>query len=196
MSYDDFAWIDDSLAVGAMVESDEALPFDAILSLVPFAPLGVRPLATGDDLEYRWHAIMDQRSGEGHDEIVRRFEAAAAEIDHWLREGRRVLVHCQVGASRSVTAVIWYLVRYRGYSWDQALALVRERRPIARPTIWFEIPLRLALGEPLSEAWLEEHMDAYQRHMAEATGADFSVDDIRAHLEQQGTLAQLRQAAS
>lgn len=194
MTYHDFAWIQDGLAVGAMVEEGDTLPFDAVLSLVPFAPLSLRPLL--QSVEYRWQAIGDQRSGESHDEIIRRFEEAAAQIDAWRRDGKSVLVHCQVGASRSVTAVIWYLVRYRGLTWQEAEDTVRARRSIARPTLWFEVPLRLSAGETLDESWLEHRMASYARHMAEATGAQFTRQDMLDGLEAQGTLQRLRSSVS
>lgn len=191
MTYEDYDWIEDGLAVGAMVEEGKDLPFDAVLSLVPFAPVGLCDVLASGEVEYQWHSIQDQRSGETDEEIVRRFDAAADRIDEWRRENKRVLVHCQVGASRSVTAIIWYLVRYRGMTWEQAAETVRARRPIARPTIWFEVPLRLAAGERLDRAWLEERMSAYARHMAEATGAEFTREDMLDGLEAQGSLAQL-----
>lgn len=44
-----------------------------------------------------------------------------------------VLVHCGAGISRSVAVVCAYLCRYAGMRWDEALALVKSRRPCAAP---------------------------------------------------------------
>ena len=43
-----------------------------------------------------------------------------------------VLVHCQLGKSRSVGAVIAYLILYKGFSFDDGYAAVRRVRPFAR----------------------------------------------------------------
>lgn len=44
-----------------------------------------------------------------------------------------VLVHCQRGVSRSTTCVMFYLMSKRGMSFDNALKLVKGRRPCAGP---------------------------------------------------------------
>lgn len=49
-----------------------------------------------------------------------------------LEEGR-VLVHCRLGVNRSVTVAAAFLMRRNRFSADQALQLLRERRPGAQP---------------------------------------------------------------
>jgi hypothetical protein len=44
-----------------------------------------------------------------------------------------VLVHCQRGVSRSATAVGFYLMRKLGMSLDQAMSLMKEKRPKVEP---------------------------------------------------------------
>ena len=53
----------------------------------------------------------------------------------WIKEHRhqRVLVHCLHGKSRSAGAVITYLCKYEGHSYEQALQFVKEKRPIVSP---------------------------------------------------------------
>uniref|UniRef100_A0A6G3MGC9 Protein phosphatase Slingshot homolog 3 (Trinotate prediction) n=1 Tax=Henneguya salminicola TaxID=69463 RepID=A0A6G3MGC9_HENSL len=48
-----------------------------------------------------------------------------------------VLVHCQMGISRSATIIISYLMKY--YEWDAQLSLefVKSRRPIVKPNCGF-----------------------------------------------------------
>ncbi len=48
-------------------------------------------------------------------------------IDRTLSSGRRVLVTCLAGQSRSASLVIGYL-RGQGYEWDTAYGLVDEKR--------------------------------------------------------------------
>jgi len=43
------------------------------------------------------------------------------------------LVHCRLGVNRSVTVAAAFLMRRNRFSADQALQLLRERRPGAQP---------------------------------------------------------------
>lgn len=187
MPYDDFAWITPQVAVGGMIREPDALPFDAIASLETYAPLSVQPLTS--QVDYRWFSILDGVAHVPHDAIVRHFEGVARQIDEWVGEGKRVLVHCYMGSSRAVTAVIWYLMRYRGYTWDEAVAYIKPLRPVADPNIRFELPLRLASGESLPPGWLEERLREYCLARHNADELQDKVRELRHDLEKQGTLA-------
>jgi protein-tyrosine phosphatase len=189
MAYTDFNWIDDRLAIGAIVSEPEELPFDAILSMETHAPATVAEIVRSGRVDYQWRSIVDGYSWEANDEIVRRFDAAAKQIRSWLESGKRVLVHCTAGVSRSVSAVAWYLMRYEGYSWDEALELIRQGRSVAYPNIRFEIPLRLAAGEDLSQEEIEARIDAFVTEMRERYGSEVPPEDIWDDLVRQGTLA-------
>lgn len=191
MPYDNYNWITDDIAIGGMVSEAEELPFDAILSLVPDAPPSVRDLALSERIEYRWHSIIDGYSFEENDEIVRRFNAAAEQLDRWLASGKRVLVHCVAGVSRSATAVVWYLVRFRGMTWEEATALVRAYRLNARPNIRFEIPLRISQGERFTREQVERMAEAYCQRIWLDEEVEVDPKDIIADLERQGTLARI-----
>eukprot|EP01017_Pseudomicrothorax_dubius_P009562 TRINITY_DN13274_c0_g1_i1.p1 TRINITY_DN13274_c0_g1~~TRINITY_DN13274_c0_g1_i1.p1 ORF type:complete len:199 (-),score=13.95 TRINITY_DN13274_c0_g1_i1:153-749(-) len=58
----------------------------------------------------------------------------------FIEEGRRkgtVLVHCMWGASRSPTAVIAYLMRYHGYTFEKGYKFVRKKRNCVFPNEGF-----------------------------------------------------------
>lgn len=61
----------------------------------------------------------------------------ASLVHSWRLTGLGVLVKCAAGISRSTTVTCAYLMRARGLGWESALALVRERRPIAHPNPGF-----------------------------------------------------------
>jgi protein-tyrosine phosphatase len=147
-------------------------------------------------VDYQWRSIIDGICYEEHDAIVRRFDAAAAQLDAWIREGKRVLVHCFAGVSRSVTAAIWYLMRYQGLSWDDALALIREQRTVANPNIRFEIPLRIAAGEDITEEWIAQRIADYGARLKAAYDVDVDANEIWDTLEQQGTIPRRSAKAS
>jgi predicted protein tyrosine phosphatase len=57
---------------------------------------------------------------------------AIESIAEAVHSGGKILVHCHAGVSRSVSLICAYLM-YSGFSWDEALQFVRERRPQAFP---------------------------------------------------------------
>ncbi|HEX8919309.1 MAG TPA: dual specificity protein phosphatase [Chloroflexota bacterium] len=196
MAYSDFSWISDRLAVGGWVaESYDDLPFDAILSLETKSPLILRELVHSGRHEYRWHSIIDGETDEHNDEIVRRFTKAAEQIHQWIESDKLVLVHCFAGVSRSATAVIWYLVRHRDMTWDAAAALLRKKRPLINPNVRFEVPLRLALGEKLSEEWIARRIGEYAAKMQSDFHEEVRPEDVWTGLERQGTFRRMRAAS-
>ena len=60
------------------------------------------------------------------------FDGATAFIHRHLTRGGAVVVHCQMGISRSATIVIAYLMRYHSFSRDAAYTHVKSRRPQVR----------------------------------------------------------------
>lgn len=64
--------------------------------------------------------------------------------------GLPVLVHCQMGMSRSVTMVLGYLIRDCGMSLGQAYHLVHSERPIASPNSILVKSLIEHLGLPFA----------------------------------------------
>ena len=59
------------------------------------------------------------------------FRRGVAAVAACVQAGRPVLVHCFMGASRSVAVVLAYLCWHQGMGLDEAYAFVRERRPCA-----------------------------------------------------------------
>lgn len=56
----------------------------------------------------------------------------SAWIDEQIRKGRTVLVHCAKGRGRSTTLMAAYLMRYRGYSFDEARNLMYSKRKLTK----------------------------------------------------------------
>jgi predicted protein tyrosine phosphatase len=73
--------------------------------------------------------------------IYKYFEQA---IDYILMaKGRNeaVLVHCRAGISRSVTIVVAYLMKEKGWDFTTALKYVKSKRSLADPNIGFCLQL-------------------------------------------------------
>lgn len=75
--------------------------------------------------------------------IIKYFNYTCREIDNALNEGKKVLVHCQAGVSRSPTIVIAYLMYKLHIHFKEAFNLVKSKRQIINPNRSFLIQLRL-----------------------------------------------------
>jgi len=114
------------LAVGSRLDASdpvrlEELGIQALLSLATVA----RPRSIWCQLQLQ----MADRQPLPDTTIDRAMQFIHAQ----LQLGRRVLVHCEMGISRSPSLVASYLHQYRGLDLDQAIAAVQAVRPIADP---------------------------------------------------------------
>lgn len=67
-------------------------------------------------------------------------ELAVATLTHMAAHNRTVLVHCHEGVSRSVTVVALWLVREHGFSLNDALVRLRDKRGAALERILEQWP--------------------------------------------------------
>ena len=65
-----------------------------------------------------------------HQKFSEMFENLTELIEQSLDEGDIVMVNCWQGASRSVTVVLAYLIRYQSMTVEEALRMVKEKRDI------------------------------------------------------------------
>lgn len=81
-----------------------------------------------------------------HDKVTERIDAVLPHLipalELSIEQGKRVLVHCAAGRSRSGAVVVALLSVMNGWSYDEALAYVQQRRPIVLPNEGFELQLR------------------------------------------------------
>ena len=82
-------------------------------------------------------AMPDQRDAD----IAPHLPEAFAFLDQAKTSGRGCLVHCMVGASRSVTVVLAFLMEREGMALGDAWALVKQQRTVARPNRGFALQL-------------------------------------------------------
>jgi len=92
-----------------------------------------------ENFEYMHLKILDC-AGE---KINEHFQETSEFITAAMSSGGKVLVHCIRGVSRSATIVCAYLMTSRNFNPQEAVAAVRERRPIARPNYGFMIQLEM-----------------------------------------------------
>ncbi len=68
------------------------------------------------------------------EDITSILKEAANTIDYHLARGDKVLVHCYMGASRSASVVIYYLMKYHNKELRHAIYHVKKHRPIINLT--------------------------------------------------------------
>ena len=84
------------------------------------------------DVSYHWVKMYDM-PGEN---IKKEFPTFINLISEAIFQGN-ILVHCQVGMSRSVTAIISYMIAVLGFTVEESLKIIREKRPWACPNDGF-----------------------------------------------------------
>lgn len=171
MPYTDYNWIDQRLAVGGRIEEYADLPFDAIVCLQTEGAQDEHRLpgaAELGDVVYQWLPMTDGPT----DGCLEHFGQVAALIEAWHSQDKRVLVHCWAGVSRSVSAVVYYLMRTQGLSYAAALERVRQARPQAHPNPGFEVALRRRHGEELDNATLHALAEGWRTLLRESYGVE------------------------
>ena len=86
-----------------------------------------------DDVVYLRLAIEDEKKSN----LARHFEETCEFITKALKKSGAVLVHCNLGVSRSSTVVLAYMMKTNHISLQDALTFLRSRRSCARPNIGF-----------------------------------------------------------
>ena len=69
--------------------------------------------------------------------IIPFLERATSFINQAHKSGGIILVHCQMGISRSTSCVIAYMIKYMGFTTMSALEFIRKKRPQVMPNIGF-----------------------------------------------------------
>jgi len=86
-----------------------------------------------------YHVNIHDLPGE---DIASHFDEALGFIDQAQKSGRKVLVHCHAGVSRSPTLVLAYLMRSFRWPLDDAMNYLYQRRPSICPNSGFLSQLR------------------------------------------------------
>jgi hypothetical protein len=135
-----------------------AAPFDAILNV------SQHDYTPPEDAEYAHIPLTEYGSRPA--KVRRRdtdFARAVEQLESWVREGKKVFVHCVAGANRSASVVMAYLMD-NGLDYPQALNYVREKRPVSWPHGQISMTLR---------RFAEDHRRSSRRVQAADSAAEF-----------------------
>ncbi len=105
----------------ATIASEEALKTFSELGITHIISLADPVKETGREL-----ALHDYNIEDDFEFNKEKFKTSASTIDRLLREKYTVLIHCREGMSRSVSNIVYFLVKYRNHSLSQALRLLNS----------------------------------------------------------------------
>ncbi|KAI9599538.1 hypothetical protein BDF19DRAFT_429006 [Syncephalis fuscata] len=95
------------------------------LGVTHILSVGIRPNHTDRALKFKY---IDNIEDDGYGDLLNCFNDCNAFIDEAHANNGRVLVHCQVGTSRSATVAIAYVIHHQNISLLDAYFVVRARR--------------------------------------------------------------------
>ncbi|KAJ1883485.1 tyrosine protein phosphatase yvh1 [Coemansia sp. RSA 1722] len=116
--------------------------------------------------------------------IIQYFPECNAFISDALSSGGRILVHCMAGQSRSAAVTVAYIMQKDGIGSEEALRLVREKRPQIYPNagfldqleLYYDLGYQVSPDKPLYRRFLishsAEHYKEYGSIQQIAAGAD------------------------
>ena len=76
-----------------------------------------------------------------YENIIDEFDRLLPKIREKVENGNGVLVHCMQGASRSVTIVAAYLIKYHNMSGEDALVFMKNKRSCVNPNEGYRVQL-------------------------------------------------------
>nr|XP_033776235.1 protein phosphatase Slingshot homolog 3 isoform X2 [Geotrypetes seraphini] len=119
----------------------------------------------------------------------------ASNLEELLRNGKlhsKVLVHCKMGVSRSASTVIAYAMKQYGWTLEEALRYVKEKRPIVHPNPGFMKQLLIYQG--ILDASKQRHSHLWERkidyNQLESPGdvTDRVIKQLEDDLQTEGTI--------
>ena len=123
------------LAVGSIVSAADRdfLKGHGITHIVSVTQFGHAVQWFPDDFVYLVLDVQDTVT----DELGQHLSQCVDFIDRAIASGGKVLVHCNQGRSRSVTVAAAYLTARLQCPVDDALSMIKTKRPIAEPNAGF-----------------------------------------------------------
>lgn len=100
-----------------------------------------------DELKY----LILEASDTPSQDLLLFMEQTNGFIHKARKEGGKVLVHCLVGASRSVTITIAYVMLVTNLGWRDTLSALRAARSLANPNLGFQTQLSKYEDEMLAK---------------------------------------------
>lgn len=135
--------VDDALYLGTYQHSLDDRVLDHLkIDIICNITIECKPITThgstfttksGKEIEY----IRYQAYDLVRQDMTKIWITMAKNLHSWLTTGKRVLIHCHAGKSRSASCIIFYFMLYHKYSFLEAWQEVRRCRPVVSPNVGF-----------------------------------------------------------
>lgn len=113
----------------------QALDDHHIKNIVSLA-IGTRSLF--NDIHYIHISLLDHPD----EQIIEKIKPILPIVHQLLLDAKPVLIHCMVGASRSVAFLICYCMKYKSWSLNYCLDFIKEKRPLISPNTGYLVQLQ------------------------------------------------------
>jgi len=134
----DGIYISDAASVISATHRDKLLELQ-IERVLTASAMPVNEIDKLPNVQYKFIFMMDMASQDILGDNL--LEDAIAYIERAVKDGVNIVVHCEVGVSRSVTLVAAYLMKRFEWSAKKALYFIQEKRPNAGPNSSFMVQL-------------------------------------------------------
>jgi protein-tyrosine phosphatase len=128
----DLDFITDSLAVGGALRSDRQIQALPALGITGVVDMRSESLDNVPELERVGIRFLHLPTVDWHPPSQEDLDVGSEWVLDEISKDGKVLVHCQHGVGRSVILVAAVLVKM-GYSWQEAMRLIRSKRIGAGP---------------------------------------------------------------
>jgi protein-tyrosine phosphatase len=115
--------------LGTDLEDIEEIQVKVVISL----GFDERPWPEGDGLVNYYYDVNDDTHYMTRMKMLLILPEIATKIHEHLANGDNVFVHCQMGISRSPTAILWFLTKLLGVSLAEAWDFLKKHRPCVHP---------------------------------------------------------------
>jgi protein-tyrosine phosphatase len=112
-----------------------------IRDILEFGSPILQSLANELNCAYHFEDIRD--FSQEADKLFKRFEPLVTYIHHAQLVGRPIVIVCPTGVSLSITIACAYMMKFYGANTDDALAYVRQQRPVSEVRESFKRVLRI-----------------------------------------------------
>ena len=51
-------------------------------------------------------------------------------IDEFVKNRKKILIHCRIGSQRSATILLYYLINKKNLTYNEGISIIKQKRPI------------------------------------------------------------------
>jgi len=92
----------------------------------------INSLQLRKSVDSNWYKHL-QWDDQLNQDLYSDLEPAIKWIKQGMDQGKKILIHCAQGISRSVSLIIAYLIKYNQWTYEKSLKSIKRYQPMAKP---------------------------------------------------------------